>query len=280
MPDEMTTTATADGDNLETQVTEQVETGDTGQVTEQQTETQTQTEKTFTQAQLDEIIQKRLSKEQTRFESERKSTAQQARDAYIAEQRYEWPPGSGKLITTEAEYQQAMKENELMQSIQSKYANVPDELLKDVIEGKRFREQYQTQQQQIEEQQRQAQAEQDFNARRNGMYEEFLSEYPDIEPETIPREVWGESEKWLKSGGREGRRLADALMRHNWKQGQAQEQATQANQANATASTGSARGQGTPTGDFISADTFEANKSDPAWVQRNFNKIMKSRAKW
>ena len=49
MPEELMT-ATADGEQLDSQVTEQVETGDTGQVTEQQTETQAPPEKTFTQA--------------------------------------------------------------------------------------------------------------------------------------------------------------------------------------------------------------------------------------
>lgn len=256
MPEDlMTATATADGDQLETQdtqVSEQVETGDTGLETgEQQIEqTQTPPEKTFTQAQLDEIIQKRLAKEQSRLENEKKSAAQQARDAYIAEQRYEWPPGSGKLITTEAEYQEALRESELMQRYQNQ--GLPDDVVQELIENRKFREQYQTQQQQIEAQRRQAQAQQDFIARRDAMYSEFLDEFPDYNTEEswakIPAEVWVEADKWMKSGGREGRRLADALTRHNWKQTMAQDTANQVNQTNAAASTGSVKTQGAPKG--------------------------------
>lgn len=261
MPEELLeSTATADGDEMETQiaeqdesqVTEQVETGDTGQVTDEQQEQQEETEqqeappeKTFTQAQLDEIVQRRLAKEQARFETERKSAAQQARDSWIAEQGYEW---KGKPITTEAEYREALQEQELEEKIRAQYADVPDEIVNELLEGKRFREQYQNQQKTFEEQQRKAQAEKDFVSRRDAMYEEFLSEFPDIDLVSIPQEVFADANKWLESGGREGRRLADALTRHQDRQRRAQEQANAANQTNAAASTGSVKTQGTPKG--------------------------------
>jgi len=170
---------------------------------------------------------------------------QEARDQAYADMGYEW---KGKPITTEAEYKQAVRESELENKIRSQYANVPDDVVEEILEGKRFREQYQTQQQQLEAQKQQAQEQQDYVSRRDSMYEEYLSEFPDHTPETIPKEVWAEANKWLQSGGREGRRLADALTRHNWKQNQAQTQAAEANQNNAAASTGSVKGQGVPKG--------------------------------
>lgn len=282
MPEELTTTATADGEQFETQetqVTEQVETGDTGQVTdEQQTETQTQAEKTFTQAQLDEIVKRRIEKEQARFENERKSAAQQARDSWIAEQGYEW---KGKPITTEAEYKQALQEQELENKIRSQYANVPDELLNELLESKRFREETLAEKKAREEADRKAQEEKDFIDRRNFMYEEFMTEFPDYNTEekwkTIPPEVYKEAEKWLTSGGKEGRRLADALTRYNWKQSMAQQQANDANQANAEASTGSVKGQA-KSGTFFTRDQV-ANMSREE-IRANYNAIKESEKRW
>ena len=174
---------------------------------------------------------------------------QEARDSWIADQGYEW---KGKPIKTEAEYREALKESELEQRIRQQYANIPDELVDEITEGKRFREQYQTQQQQIEAQQRQQQAEQDLISRRDSMYEELLKKFPSMNSEeawaTIPKEVWAEADKWLKTGGREGSRLAVALASYNYEKSLAQEQASEANQANAAASTGSVKGQGTPKG--------------------------------
>lgn len=189
-------------------------------------------------------IQKGLNYDKA-VERARQEAAQQARDSWIAEQGYEW---KGRPIKTEAEYRAALQEQELEEKIRQQYADVPDEIVNELLEGKRFREQYQNQQKTFEERQRQEQAEQDFVSRRNSMYEEFLTEFPDHDPATIPKEVFAEADKWLKSGGREGRRLADAMTRHNWQQNIAQQKAEHANQANAETSTGSVKTQGIPKG--------------------------------
>jgi hypothetical protein len=180
-------------------------------------------------------------------ERARQEAAQQARDAVIAEMGYEW---KGKPITTEAQYRQALKEKELEDKLRLQYSNVPDEIVDKLIEFDRFREETLAERKAREEAERKAQEERDFSARRESMYNEFASEFPDYDtPEklqSIPKEVWIEADKWLKSGGREGRRLADALTRYNWKQSMAKEQVNQSNQANAAGSTGSVRGQGKP----------------------------------
>jgi len=211
-------------------------------------------------------------------ERARQEAAQQARDSWIAEQRYEW---KGKLITTEAEYNEALRESELEQEISRKYAQLPEDVRAELLENRKFREQYQTQQKTIEEQQRKAQEEKDFADRRNTMYDEFFAEFPDYDTEekwqTIPKEVWLESEKWLKTGGREGRRLADAMTRHNWKQGQAQAQANDVNQANANASTGSARGQA-KSGPFFTREQVAAMSREE--IRQNYNAIKESEGRW
>lgn len=211
-------------------------------------------------------------------ERARQEAAQQARDSWIAEQNYEW---KGKLISTEAEYKQALQEQELENKIRAQYNNVPDELLNELLEGKRFREESLAEKKAREEADRKSQEEKDLTTRRDSMYNEFMTEFPEYDTEekweAIPKEVWSEADKWLKSGGREGRRLADALAKHNLKQMQAQNQATQANQSNANSSMGSARGQA-KSGTFFTREQV-ANMSREE-IKANYNAIKESEGHW
>ena len=211
-------------------------------------------------------------------ERARQEAAQQARDSWIAEQNYEW---KGKPITTEAQYKRALQEQELENKIRAQYANVPDEILNELLEGKRFREESLAEKKAREEAEKKAQDEKDFATRRDSMYNEFMTEFPEYDTEekwkSIPKEVWADADKWLKSGGREGRRLADALAKHNLKQMQAQNQAAQANQANADSSTGSARGQA-KSGTFFTREQV-ANMSREE-IKQNYNAIKESEGRW
>ncbi len=57
--------------------------------------------------------------------------------------------------------------------------------------------------------------------------------------------------------------------------------ANETNEKNEKSAVGSVSSDGqTSTGDFITHDTFEANKHDQSWVVKNLNKIARSRAKW
>lgn len=226
----MIDTATADGEiGTEQQTsTEQVETGDTAQVEQTTTQetAQEKQERLFKQSELDAIIEKRLAKERQRFENEAKTAAQQARDSWIAEQGYEW---KGKPIKTEAEYKQALQEQEMENKIRAQYQNVPDEIVNELLEGKRFREQYQTEKQTAEQ-----------KAAEQKMYADFLEAYPDIKPEDIPVDVWKE----VKAG----RNLTDAYVRYENKRlkdemskYQQQQQTQQANDKNAVTSTGAVK---------------------------------------
>lgn len=242
MPEDMIIdTATADGEVQQIDTEQVVNTGDTDQVL-QTTAEQTPQEKTFNQSQLNEIIEKRLEKERQRYESEKATTHQQARDSWIAEQGYVW---QGNPITTEAEYKQALKEQELEEKIRSQYSNVPDEIVNEILEGKKFREQTEAEKAAIAEEKAKAEEQKELQARTTTMYEEFLKEFPDQNTEeawkAIPKEVFAEADKWLKSGGKEGRRLADAFIYHQRKAELQQQQIQQANNKNAETSTGSVK---------------------------------------
>jgi hypothetical protein len=166
------------------------------------------------------------SKAEQRIKETTERAKQEARDAWIAEQGYEW---KGKPIKTEAEYKQALKEHELEEKIRKQYSNVPDELLNEIVEGKRFREEA------LKEKETAKQKETESK-----MYSDFLEAYPDVKPEDIPTEVWKE----VKSG----RNLLDAYVRHENKQlkeqltkFQTQTQIQQANEKNAEISTGAVK---------------------------------------
>jgi hypothetical protein len=182
---------------------------------------------------------------------------QEARDAWVAEQGYEW---KGKPIKSEAEYKQALKEQELESKIRAQYSNVPDEIVNELLEGKRFREQYQTEKQTAEQ-----------KAAEQKMYADFLEAYPDVKSTDIPAEVWKE----VKAG----KNLTDAYVRYENKQlkdqltsFQQQQQTAQANQANAAASTGSVKANGLQH-DIISDESINAHANDMPWMMKNYNRI-------
>lgn len=74
-----------------------------------------------------------LAQKGMNYEKAVERARQEARDAWIAEQGHTW---NGKSITTEAEYKQALAEQEIM----NKYSDLPDELVQEILEGRRDRE--------------------------------------------------------------------------------------------------------------------------------------------
>jgi len=80
------------------------------------------------------LAQKGMNYEKA-VERARVEAAQQARDSYIAEQGYEW---NGKPITTEAQYKDAMAEQALKEKYQD--SNLPDEVIQELMEGRKDRE--------------------------------------------------------------------------------------------------------------------------------------------
>ena len=106
---------------------------------------------------------------------------------------------------------------------------------------------------------------------------EFFEHYPDVKIADISEEVFSLIDN-------RGLTLLDAYNRVHAKERIAQlEKALgvkEKNAANTGSTPGSVAGQGTVPSDFISYETFQANKSNQRWVIDNLSAINKSRAKW
>jgi len=107
----------------------------------------------------------------------------------------------------------------------------------------------------------------------------FRQNYPDVDINKIPAEVWEKVDKGLS--------LTDSYQIYENKllreKIAAQEKALQvkeANAKNAATSPGSVTGQGATTADFISYETFEQNRGNQKWVKDNYTRIQESRKKW
>jgi hypothetical protein len=194
-----------------------------------------------------------LAQKGMNYEKAIERTRQEARDSYIAEQGYEW---NGRAITTEAEYHEALREQELQQSYQEQ--DIPEEIIQELVENKRFREKYESEQQQ---KMQRSQQEQDFQT--------FLNEYPDVKAEEIPINVWREVEQ--------GRSLVDAYMRHENQLLKQRLGVTEKNQQNAMSSVGAVRSNGA-TLPFYSRE--QVSKMSNAEVNANWKTINESMKKW
>jgi hypothetical protein len=214
-------------------------------------------------------IQKGMNYEKA-IERTKAETAQAARDAYIAEQGYIW---NDKPIKTESEYKQALKEKEIYEKYQQQ--GLPEEVINELVESKKDREERKAE--------KQSQAEKE---RKNAEYAEFFEYFKsengrefNASTDTIPDEVWELTGK--------GKTLTDAYAIHHTKELKAKIaeyesklQAQETNSLNASSSPGSVTGNGSAKGDYISFETFEANKGDQRWVIKNLSKINESRTKW
>jgi hypothetical protein len=240
---------------VETPITEQAVNTENAEPSVETVETKA--EKTFTQSELDSIIQKRLDRER---ETVTKKAAQEARDSYFAEQNIEW---QGKKITTEAEYKQAVKEQELINKYSSQ--GLPDDVVAELVEGKKFRDQYNDTQKQSADR---AKQESDFHA--------FLESYPDVDPKDIPQTVWDEVSN--------GKSLVDAFVKHEnqtLKQRLAEveksKQIEQQNIDNAQASTGAVTNTGGNPAYFTREQVAKMSISE---TNRNWTAINESMKKW
>lgn len=201
----------------------------------------------------------RLAAERAKIERE---ATQRARDSLIAEQKYEW---NGKPITTEAEYNQALREKEIQERLESQ--NVPPEIIEELVASRRDR---------AERDELRAQLSQQQNIDRE--IKEFQDAYPDIPANSpLPPEVWD-----LVNNKRIP--LLDAYNRVVMPQTIAKMQdalkAKEQSEKNASTSPGSVNGNGAPSSDYISQETFEQNRNNRRWIMNNLKKITDSRPKW
>lgn len=138
------TTETTEVEEIVEQVEETENTEPNSTETEEQTE-ETQSEKTFTQSELDSIVQKRI-------ERERKSIENDERITFLNELAEQQGVDSKQFIETIKKEREQQKLNELVEQ------NIPEEYAKEMLENRKFREEYTQQQeyqktQQVQEQQ-------------------------------------------------------------------------------------------------------------------------------
>jgi len=146
--------------------------------------------------------------------------------------------------------------------------NIPEDVAREIIEGRKFRQQY-TQEKMTAEQQR----------KQRGMYAEFMEKFPEVKPEDVPAEVWQEVNS--------GKPLVDAYTRH---ENQALKnrlakmeetlQTRQKNDQNAQSSPGSVTGNGSvPTG-YYSKEQVEKMDPKDAAKPEVYKAIMDSMKHW
>lgn len=175
--------------------------------------------------------------------------------------------GESHGIHTYAEYQAAIAkqaQEEHDQSIREEYEakGLPEDVVSELVEWKKSREQSKAEQEAKQQQEKQ-QAE----------MQDFIKKYPNVKPDDIPVEVWQVNASGVP--------LRYAYADYANDQATKAEEIARANAENAKSSTGSVSGDGAAnSSDFISYDIYEQNKSNPSWVNKNFNKIMNSRAMW
>jgi len=146
--------------------------------------------------------------------------------------------------------------------------NIPEDVAREIIEGRKFRQQY-TQEKMTAEQQRKQQ----------GMYVEFIEEFKDVKPEDVPAEVWQEVNN--------GKSLVDAYTRHENRTlrdrlAKMEEtlQTRQKNDQNAQSSPGSVTGNGSvPTG-YYSKEQVEKMDPKDAAKPEVYKAIMDSMKHW
>lgn len=120
------------------------------------------------------------------LERARQEAAQQARDEVIAGMGMQW---NGKPIKTEAEYKQAIEEQSLMK--QYKDQDLPPELIQELVESRRDRQERQKEKEAKEQVDRQQASLNEFFA----YFESVNERQYDPQKDYVPKEVWDAVEK-------------------------------------------------------------------------------------
>lgn len=178
-------------------------------------------------------------------------------------------------LTTE-QYIEAVNQQQEQQKLQQLLEqNIPEEYAKEMLDNRKFREQFET------ERQTKARQEQDQKDQ-IAFLEHFekVNKRPfNSQIDQFPQEFWSEVQN--------GRKLKDVYneYRTNTLESKLAEleqkiQTQQANTQNAQTSTGSLTGQGGVPTDFISKETFESNRSNQSWLSKNYDNLVKSMGKW
>jgi hypothetical protein len=153
---------------------------------------------------------------------------------------------------------EAQEQERLNQLIEQ---NIPEEYAREMLESRKFREQFESEKRHKEQEERQMRE-----------YQDFFETFPNVKVEDISQETW------LKVN--QGVPLKYAYMEHENSILKREKNAQEVNAKNAETSTGSVTGNGKSINEYISAEEFQAKKSDRNWVIKNLSKISASRSKW
>lgn len=224
--------------------TEQMPEGATEQV--EQTEDTAPSQKTFTQAELDQIIQKRLERERQKYESDPSiQFVKRMADMYgLTPEQY---------IEAVRQQEEQAKLNELVQQ------NIPEELAKEILENRKFREETLAERRARQEEERQRKE-----------FMDFFQNYPDVKPEEIPQEVWERNAQGVP--------LKYAYMEYEHKNLKDRLGKLEKNNSNSQSTAGSVTGQGAPEGAFFTREQVE--KMSVAEVNRHWKAITESMKRW
>lgn len=228
--------------------------------TEQAVSTESVNDEVATSQQNEKPVQS--AEENSRFAQVRRDAEQKAY-AKAQDDVIEKMYGASYGIHTFAEYEAAMAKQEQEQELQELLAkNIPEEYATEMLESRKLREQINA-----EKEAKQQKEKRDADAL------DFIKAFPDVKADDIPVEVWQANEKGIP--------LRYAYAEHAYKMATKAEEVAKANAENARSSTGSVNTNGAANdSDFVSFDSYEQNKNNQSWVNKNFDKIMKSRAKW
>lgn len=182
------------------------------------------------QLKLDKERAKELAQKGMNYDKAVERAKQEGIDTYIANQGYEW---NGNPIKTEAEYKEALHEQELRE----KYSDLPEDVQNELIESKKFRNEHKAKETAAEQRVR----EYEEKEKNDVIFKEFVKEYPDVKE--LPQPVIDEINN--------GVNLLDAYARYENKTLKEQlaalkegKEIEKQNADNEQASTGSVRGQG------------------------------------
>lgn len=201
---------------------------------------------------------------------------QEARDAWVAEQGYEW---NGKPIKTEAEYKQALNEQKLAEKIKAQYDNVPDEIVQQLLKVNEL-EQWKTQtEQQRQEQEAKSKSETEKQQRIQRENAEFEKLFKAENGRDFDFNSAEDTKIFIQLGAllKQGFPLDYAYSRHLLDAHHALKQTQNANSTNASSSTGSARTNG-QTGSFFTRE--QVSNMSRSEIQENYNAIKESEKHW
>lgn len=248
---------------------------------QEQTEVQTEEQQEMTQEEQQAFLKVKYNKEEIALDEEKaREFAQKGMNYDKVQERLQQLESDPRLSFVENMAQQyGMTPEQYIEAVQQEQEkarldelvqkNIPEDIAKEVLESRKFREQYQTEKQQQEEQVR---TQADYNA--------FLGKYPDINPKDIPQSVWDEVNQ--------GESLVNAYTKYYFTNENEQLKAKLSelegkkeveaqNEANAEASTG-ALGKGDGKQTYFTKEQVE--KMSREEVTKNWTAIMDSQKQW